>query len=590
MIKHALTREVAYGSLLKAKRAPLHAGFAEWLERNAKDEDEHAPLLAHHYAEAVLPEDLDVAWPGREQHAEALRAKAVLWSRRAADLAIGRYEIDEGLALLRRAVSLEPEPAGQAAIWQRIGQACALKYDGEGFWQAMRQALDIGGPSAEVYADLALETNQRAGMWVKEPDMTLLDGWAEQAMELRGRLADPGEGVRRADVDPRRRSATRLALAIADRLGDIGLRCTSLSDLLQHRPRGKDFDRACALMDEVMALLPALNDPNSCFVICLSRSSCFCALATSAPWRGPVLWPPRPRLGSPRITACTQRPGRSCCERGRRWVEAPALAAEADRVVDADLAAATPCVFNVSILLNCAPPASMQATRTRAAGWKAERRGSAWKAAGGTGLVRPPQIRLALARHDRRTRGSRPPEVDSDLEPVSTFLDPLTASATVTASRRRPPSGCNKDRSPSHSRCARSVSPAVTGHCHAGAGAIRGDGPHLARGADSAHAVTASARPGMITFRWARTPPIATATCPVRTSTISADTSPDNRIRTHPRPTAPRTGLRWTGCGIESKSWCQQSDEEASLCSNRFGDRIRTLVRRTMIGRLPICR
>ncbi len=33
-IKHALTREVAYESLLKAKRALLHAGLAEWLERN----------------------------------------------------------------------------------------------------------------------------------------------------------------------------------------------------------------------------------------------------------------------------------------------------------------------------------------------------------------------------------------------------------------------------------------------------------------------------------------------------------------------------------------------------------------------------
>ena len=53
VIKHALTREVAYQSLLKAKRAPLHAGFGQWLERNGKDESEHAPLLAHHYAAAV---------------------------------------------------------------------------------------------------------------------------------------------------------------------------------------------------------------------------------------------------------------------------------------------------------------------------------------------------------------------------------------------------------------------------------------------------------------------------------------------------------------------------------------------------------
>ncbi len=115
-------------------------------------------------AEAVRPEDLDLAWPGREEQAERLRGKAVQWSRRAAELAIGRYEIDEGLALLDRAVSLESHPREQAEIWRRIGLACALKYDGERFWQAMQQALDIGGPSAEVYADLALQSVQRGRM------------------------------------------------------------------------------------------------------------------------------------------------------------------------------------------------------------------------------------------------------------------------------------------------------------------------------------------------------------------------------------------------------------------------------------------
>jgi len=40
----------------------------------------------------------------------------------------------EGLALLRRALSLESEPREQAGIWRQIGHACALKYDGAGFW------------------------------------------------------------------------------------------------------------------------------------------------------------------------------------------------------------------------------------------------------------------------------------------------------------------------------------------------------------------------------------------------------------------------------------------------------------------------
>src|SRR6266576_679865 len=90
--KHTLTREVAYGSLTKARRARLHMQFAEWLERLGEGRDEHAPLLAHHYAEAVRPEDVDVAWPEGGTELEGLRAKAVEWLDRAAEGAIARYE------------------------------------------------------------------------------------------------------------------------------------------------------------------------------------------------------------------------------------------------------------------------------------------------------------------------------------------------------------------------------------------------------------------------------------------------------------------------------------------------------------------
>src|SRR5438132_1144206 len=60
-IKHGLTREVAYAGLPKARRARLHAAFAGWLER-LSERDDLASLLAHHYAEAVRPEDADLAW------------------------------------------------------------------------------------------------------------------------------------------------------------------------------------------------------------------------------------------------------------------------------------------------------------------------------------------------------------------------------------------------------------------------------------------------------------------------------------------------------------------------------------------------
>ena len=107
-IKHAVTREVAYTSIPKARRARLHAAFAAWLERFGGGRAEHAPLLAHHFAEASRPEDADLAWVGEEQELARIRAQAVMWLRRAAELAVARYDIDEGLRL--------PPPCGRARV------------------------------------------------------------------------------------------------------------------------------------------------------------------------------------------------------------------------------------------------------------------------------------------------------------------------------------------------------------------------------------------------------------------------------------------------------------------------------------------
>jgi len=433
MIKHALTREVAYGSLLKAKRAPLHAGFAQWLEQNSKDHDEHAALLAHHYAEAVLPEDLDIAWSGREGQAETLRTRAVSWSRRAADLAIARYEIDQALALLRRAVSLEPEPRERATIWRRIGQACALKYDGEGFWEAMQQALEIGGPSADVYADLALETSQRAGMWVKQPDpeWTLVGGWIQKALELaqEGSLAQGNALAALADIDSDE-AAARSALAIAERLGDLDLRCTALSTLSGIALAAKDFGQACALMDQVMVHLPELNNPDASstetliafFVYLRSGNLGAAARASAMATEAAAGLTAHHRLHAaawqillPSATG--------------RWDEARAVASEAERVVDANLAAATPCVMNASILLYCAAASAQagnedKARRLQSKAQSLGMEGGRWY----QGWFEPPRIRLALARNDLGALAEAvPAEFDWEWEPASTFLDALAA-------------------------------------------------------------------------------------------------------------------------------------------------------------------
>ena len=126
VFKHALTVEVAYSGLTKARRARLHAEFAEWLERLGAGREEQAPLLAHHYAEAVRPEDVDIAWPGDEARVDELRARAVDWLGRAAESAITRYELQDAVVLLRRALELEHDQSAQARLWRRIGRAHAL--------------------------------------------------------------------------------------------------------------------------------------------------------------------------------------------------------------------------------------------------------------------------------------------------------------------------------------------------------------------------------------------------------------------------------------------------------------------------------
>jgi class 3 adenylate cyclase len=230
VFKHALTREVAYRSVTKARRARLHAAFAEWIERMGEGRDEHAPLLAHHYAEAVRSEDVDLAWADDELRFEGLRRKAVHWLRRAADTAISRYSIDDGIALLHRAVELEPDPTEQGRIWREIGRASALKFDGESFIEAMERSLALVEDPQErgnTYSELSFHTSIRSGMWRRRPVDEVVDRWIEQALEL----TDP-DGPPRvrallalAHWHPERGDdVAREAGVLAERLGDPELR------------------------------------------------------------------------------------------------------------------------------------------------------------------------------------------------------------------------------------------------------------------------------------------------------------------------------------------------------------------------------
>lgn len=267
VFKHQLTREVAYGSLPKARRARLHAAFAGWLERVGAGRDEHAPLLAHHYGEAIRAEDADLAWSDAPEELERLRSRAALWLRRAGELAVGRYDLDEGIELLVQAGDLERDPNAQSEIWREIGRANAIGFRGKEFWEAMERSLEVTADPrirGETYAELGFQTSTRAGMWKTAPDRALVSSWIEQALSLTA----PGTAARVKALcaqinwgDELTLAAAEEAAEAADRLGDPDLRVAAMYSYSVAAHELDRHEEALAWSKRPLEFLQEVSDP-----------------------------------------------------------------------------------------------------------------------------------------------------------------------------------------------------------------------------------------------------------------------------------------------------------------------------------------
>lgn len=183
VFKHALTREVAYEALAKATRARLHAAYARWIEADDPT-NRRAGVLAYHYSEAVDPDIAEIAWRDREDELRQLSSAALRWLRRAADLSLGRFDLDDALAQLHRAAEFAPS---EADVWHAIGRVNALKFDGEAMWPAMKRAIELTESTealAGLYAELTFESVMRGGMWQPPLDHALVETWLARALEL----------------------------------------------------------------------------------------------------------------------------------------------------------------------------------------------------------------------------------------------------------------------------------------------------------------------------------------------------------------------------------------------------------------------
>jgi class 3 adenylate cyclase len=405
--KHQLTREVAYSGLPKGKRARLHADFAAWLERFGGGRDEHAPLLAHHYDEAVRPADADLAWAGADEELERLRVGAITWLRRAADLSVGRYDIDDALDLLHRALELAP-PAIQIDLWKEIGQANALKYDGEAFWQAMQSAIALSSDRrerAKLYSLLASETTVRLGMWRERPDRQMVKQWVDEALELteEGTPARVQALVALAAWN----SATGIepaqeAVGLAQRLGSPELLAAARTQLLEAELAAGRTEEALTESQALLELLDETRNPDDREGIFwgATLANLACGRMGQAREHARLLaetardLTPHHRIHGVGMALMVE-------ELAGRWEVIRAGTADAEEAIADNLA--TPCTMNARSLLVCALASAHAGDNDEA--HRLETSADALEMKGYGLTIDAPRLRLALVRGDLEAAG-----------------------------------------------------------------------------------------------------------------------------------------------------------------------------------------
>ncbi len=398
VFKHALTWEVVYGSLPKASRARLHASFASWLEATGGGRDDQAAALAHHYVQAVDPDIAALAWRGTEAELDRLRTRALHWLRRSAELAVGRYDIEEALALLHRATQLAPEDAG---LWRAIGRANALKFAGEAYWEATLKAIELTSAPmtlGELYGELAFETTLRGQMWKRAPDGALVEGWIKRALELAApdsrafAYATLANAMREDDV-----TAAERAVAIGERLGDVELLSHGFFTRFAIAQGASDYAAAAEWAQRRLALAGRFTDPDHLALIHWSSATAELAVghlkeAEAHALRhdaiGARLSPHHAVHAIANLLIVAQATG--------RWDQLRGLQPRAEQAVADN--AATPCAMNAFSLLACATACAELglATETR----RLENDTAALGLEGYTGVLGPLLTRLALLRGD----------------------------------------------------------------------------------------------------------------------------------------------------------------------------------------------
>ena len=139
-----------------------------------------ACTLAYHYAEAIDPEIADLAWRDHDQDAARPRASALRWLRRAAELALARFDLDDALGLLERAAELTPDNPD----CYRIRSPASTPSSSTARPSGSRCRRHSSSPPTSLSAVSStpscpgFESTMRGAMWKVAPgDWAIVSGW-----------------------------------------------------------------------------------------------------------------------------------------------------------------------------------------------------------------------------------------------------------------------------------------------------------------------------------------------------------------------------------------------------------------------------
>jgi len=258
--RHVLVRDVAYGQIPRAERAQRHQAVAQWLESLARPED-HADMLAHHYAAA-----LDLA---RAAGAETgpLGERAAGAFRAAGDRAFSLNAFDAAAAHYQRVVELAGDE--DPLLLYRYGFSLFNVF-GTGeqeLSRAVEGALAAGDRelAAEAQIQLAVQAWNRGDRALTDARLTVAEEIAAGLAESRAKAHVLATASRYQMLAGRYEEAIGVgeeALAMAAELGADEIRMNALTNVGPALAGTGEYERGRAALEDAIELGKRLRHPD----------------------------------------------------------------------------------------------------------------------------------------------------------------------------------------------------------------------------------------------------------------------------------------------------------------------------------------